>query len=153
MRTPSIICGRFRRSTREQHSTAALTNPYSELVKRYFANPVHAGQLPDEYNNAVVGEAAESATGARVILYAVVDRDTVRILRYQVFGCPHLIAAAEAFCDEAEDQPVATLLELDVPSLMDKLTIPVEKTGRVLLLEDAAKALHIKLTGTTYTED
>lgn len=134
-------------------TSAALTNPYSELVKRYFANPVHAGQLPDKYNKAIVGEAAESETGARVILYAVVDRDTVRILRYQVFGCPHLIAAAEAFCDEAEGQPVATLLELDVPGLMDKLTIPVEKTGRVLILEDAAKALHIKLTGTIHTED
>ena len=133
--------------------TTALTNPYSELVKRYFANPVHAGQLPDEYNNAVVGEAAESETGARVILRAVVDQDTVRILRYQVFGCPHLIAAAEAFCAEAEGQPVSTLLELDVPGLMDKLTIPVEKTGRVFILEDAAKALHLTLTGTTHTED
>lgn len=134
-------------------TSAALTNPYSELVKRYFANPVHAGQLPDKYNKAIVGEAAESETGARVILYAVVDRDTVRILRYQVFGCPHLIAAAEAFCDEAEGQPVAILLELDVPGLMDKLTIPVEKTGRVLILEDAAKALHIELTGTIHTQD
>ena len=134
-------------------TTAALTNPYSELVKRYFANPVHAGQLPDEYNNAVVGEAAESETGARVILHAVVDRDTVRILRYQVFGCPHLIAAAEAFCDQAEGQSVSTLLELDVPGLMDKLTIPVEKTGKMLILEDAVKALHIKLTGTRHTED
>lgn len=133
--------------------TTALRNPYSELVKRYFANPVHAGQLPDEYNNAVVGEAAESETGARVILHAVVDRDTVRILRYQVFGCPHLIAAAEAFCDQAEGQPVSTLLELDVPGLMDKLTIPVEKTGKVLILEDAAKALHITVTGTRHTED
>jgi NifU-like protein involved in Fe-S cluster formation len=134
-------------------TTAALTNPYSELVKRYFANPVHAGQLPDEYNNAVVGEAAESETGARVILHAVVDRDTVRILRYQVFGCPHLIAAAEAFCDQTEGQPVSTLLELDVPGLMDKLTIPVEKTGKMLILEDAAKALHITVTRTRLTED
>jgi len=134
-------------------TTAVLTNPYSVLVKRYFANPVHAGQLPDEYNNAVVSEVAESETGARVILYAVVDGDTVRMLRYQVFGCPHLIAAAEAFCDEAEGQPVSTLLELDVPGLMDKLTIPVEKTGRVLILEDAAKALHITVTGTKYSED
>ena len=134
-------------------TTAAFTDPYNELVRRYFANPVHAGRLSDEYNDAVIGEAAESETGARVILYAVVDCETVRILRYQVFGCPHLIAAAEAFCDEAEGQPVSTLLELDVPGLMDKLTIPVEKTGRVFILEDAAKALHITLTGTTHTED
>ena len=134
-------------------TTVALTNPYNELVKRYFANPVHAGQFPDEYNNAVVGEAAESATGARVILYAVIDRDIIRILRHQVFGCPHLIAAAEAFCDKAEGQPASALLELDLPGLMDELAIPVEKTGKVFILEDAAKALHIMLTGTTQSED
>jgi len=134
-------------------ASASVTDPYSELVRRYFANPVHAGQLSDEYNDAVVGEAAESETGARVVLSAVVDEETVRILRYQVFGCPHLIAAAEAFCDELEGQAVGALTELDVPGLMDKLELPVEKTGRVFILEDAARALHIAVSGTAHTED
>ena len=125
------------------HSKAGT---YSELVRRYFANPVHAGQLPDEYNGGVRGEAAESEAGARVVLSAVVDEDTIRVLRYQVFGCPHLIAAAEAFCDEAEGKALIALTELDVPSLMNSLDIPVEKTGRVFILEDAAKALHIMVT-------
>ena len=121
---------------------------YSELVRRYFANPVHAGQLPEQYNDGVVGEAAESETGARVVLSAVVDEGTIRVLRYQVFGCPHLIAAAEAFCDEAEGKALTALKELDVPTLMSSLAIPVEKTGKVFILEDAAKALHITVTGT-----
>lgn len=133
--------------------TAASDGPYSELVKRYFANPVHAGRLPDEYNDAIVGEAAESETGARVVLSAVVDQETIRFMRYQVFGCPHLIAAAEAFCDEVEGRPVSALTALDVPGLMDRLAIPVEKTGRLFVLEDAAKALHIAVTGTIHTED
>ena len=82
--------------------TNSAGDPYSELVRRFFANPVHSGQLPEEYNDGVVGEATESATGARVVLSAVVDEETIRLLRYQVFGCPHLIAAAEAFCDAVE---------------------------------------------------
>ena len=127
----------------------ALTNPYSELVRRYFANPVHAGRLPDAYNDAVIGEAAESEMGIRVVLSAVADGDTIRFLRYRVFGCPHLIAAAESFCDEVEGQPISALLKLNVPDLMDKLTIPVEKTGRVFILEDAVKALHITLMAMT----
>ena len=119
---------------------------YSELVRQYFANPVHAGLLSDEYNDSVEGEAAESETGARIVLSAVVDEDTIRVLRYQVFGCPHLIAAAEAFCDEAEGKSVTALTELDVSGLMNSLAIPVEKTGRVFILEDAARALHITAT-------
>lgn len=132
---------------------ASVTDPYSELVRRYFANPVHAGPMPDEYNDAVIGEAAESETGARVVLSAVVDEGTVRILRYQVFGCPHLIAAAEAFCHEHEGKALGALTEPDVSGLMDKLAIPVEKTGRVFILEDAARALHISLTEAAQTED
>ena len=120
-----------------------MSNPYSELVRGYFANPVHAGRLPEKYNNGVVGEAAESESGTRVVLSAVVDDETIRLLRYQVFGCPHLIAAAEAFCDEAEGKTVTALTELDVSSLMNRLAIPVEKTGKVFILEDAARALHI----------
>ncbi len=127
-------------------TTDSIEDTYSELVRRYFANPVHAGRLPEEYNDGVVGEAAESDTGARVVLSAVVDEETIRLLRYQVFGCPHLIAAAEAFCDEAEGKGFAALTALDVPRLMNSLAIPVEKTGRVFVLEDAAKALHITVT-------
>jgi len=126
--------------------TNGMSDPYSELVRGYFANPVHAGQLPDEYNNGVVGEAAESESGSRVVLSAVVDGETIRLLRYQVFGCPHLIAAAEAFCDEVEGKAIAALTELDVASLMNRLAIPVEKTGKVFILEDAARALHITVT-------
>ncbi len=123
-----------------------MNDPYSELVRGFFANPVHAGRLPDEYNGGVVGEAAESESGTRVILSAVVDEETIRVLRYQVFGCPHLIAAAEAFCTEAEGNAVATLTDLDIPRLMKRLDIPLEKTGRVFILEDAANALHITAT-------
>ena len=131
----------------------ALAEPYSELVRRYFANPVHAGRLPDAYNDAVIGEAAESEMGVRVVLSAVVDGDTIRVLRYRVFGCPHLIAAAEFFCNEVEGQAISALLELNVPALMDKLTIPVEKTGRIFILEDAVKILHIALIEMTHIEN
>jgi NifU-like protein involved in Fe-S cluster formation len=134
-------------------TTDSAAEAYSELVRRYFANPVHAGHLPDEYNDGVVAEAAESDTGARVVIAAVVEDETIRLLRYQVFGCPHLIAAAEAFCDDAEGQPLTALAELDVPKLMERLAIPVEKTGRLFILEDAAKALHIRVSGATSTED
>ncbi len=127
-------------------TTDSVEDTYSELVRRYFANPVHAGKLPEEYNEGIVAEAAESDTGARVVLSAVVDEESIRLLRYQVFGCPHLIAAAEAFCDAVEGKGFRALTDLDVPSLMRSLAIPVEKTGKVFVLEDAANALHIKVT-------
>jgi NifU-like protein involved in Fe-S cluster formation len=106
-------------------------DPYNELVRQYFANPVHAGEIPEEYNDALSGEASESGAGARVVLSATVDGESIHMLRYRICGCPHLIAAAEAFCAEAEGKPIAALNKLDVKGLMEKLAIPVEKTGSV----------------------
>lgn len=127
-------------------TVALMADPYNKLVRQYFANPVHAGGLPDEYNDVLVAEASESGTGARVVFSAVINGETIRVLRYQILGCPHLIAAAEAFCDEAEGQTVKALSELNVQGLMDRLEIPVEKAGRLFILEDAAKALHIRVS-------
>ena len=123
-----------------------MSTPYSELVRGYFANPVHAGHLPDGYNDGVLAEAADPDGGARVVLSALVDGETIRRLRYKILGCPHLIAATEAFCDDAEGQEISALIELDVRKLMERLAIPVEKTGRLFILEDAAKALHISVS-------
>ena len=130
-----------------------MSTPYSELVRGYFANPVHAGHLPDEYNDRVVAEAAEPDGGARVVLSALVDGETIRRLRYKIFGCPHLIAATEAFCDDTEGQEISALIELDVRKLMERLAIPVEKTGRLFILEDAAKALHISVSAMRPEQD
>jgi NifU-like protein involved in Fe-S cluster formation len=86
-------------------------------------------------------------------LAALVDGNTVRSLRYQAYGCPHLIAATEAFCIDAEGRPLTVLADLDVAELMERLAIPVEKTGRLFILEDAVKALHIKANQRLATED
>lgn len=129
------------------------TGDYSTLVRHYFANPVHAGRLADDYNGSIEAEASESAGGARVLLSALLDGESIRLLRYRVYGCPHLIAAAEAFCDETEGQNVAALVNMNVSGLMERLSIPVEKTGRLFILEDAAKALHIKASGVNSTQD
>ena len=130
-----------------------MTDPYSELVRRHFANPVHAMAPPDGYDDAVTVSASESESGVRVTLAALLDGDDICYLRYRIFGCPHLIAAAEDFCTAMEGKPVSALLELNVPILMDKLDIPVEKTGRLFILEDAARELHIVATGSTPSED
>jgi NifU-like protein involved in Fe-S cluster formation len=131
----------------------SISGDYSELVRRYFANPDHAGHLPDDCNESIEVEAAESESGARVVLSALVVDDTVQSLRYQIFGCPHLIAAAEAFCHDTEGRPAAALGDIDVPQLMERLAIPVEKTGRLFILEDAARALHIKWNRIQSKED
>lgn len=128
--------------------------PYNDAVRRYFANPVHAGDLPANCPRDSVAEACVSSNGCRVVLAAAVDNGILRAIRFRAFGCPHLIAAAEAFCADAEGGPTAALRNFDVRALMERLSVPVEKTGRILLLQDAAEALARTLTdGTNRTRN
>jgi len=62
-------------------------------------------------------------------------------MRFRAWGCPHVIAAAEAACATLEGRPVAELLEFPISGLMENLAVPVEKTGRILVLEEALRSL------------
>lgn len=115
--------------------------PYSDRVRAHFATPAHAGDLEGRYPVEVAGEAAESAGGCRVVLSAGIDGGIFNEVRFRVFGCPHLVAAAEEWCRQVEGNRASSRTGPAIAGLMDLLDVPVEKTGRLLVLEDAWAAL------------
>ena len=123
--------------------------PYSAAVLRYFNAPAHAGNLAAEDPAAVTAYAEEGGAGARILLTAVADSARLRAIRFLVFGCPHLVAAAERVCERFEGQPVEMIAAFDPQELIETLSVPVEKTGRILLLEDAVRALYDACTAKT----
>jgi len=110
-------------------------DPYSPLVRRLFAEPRHAGRA-----GAGANAYAESSD-ARVELRACVVDGVLTELGFRAWGCPHLIAACEYVCDRFEGAGVDAFGNFEVRSLVDKLSMPVEKTGRLLVLEDAIRDL------------
>lgn len=114
---------------------------YSERVRHYFDKPRHAGDLSAEEGRRVSAQASEGGAGARIRLTAVAENDHLAALRFRVFGCPYLIAAAEAVCERFEGTPVQSLAEFSVEELIVTLEVPIEKTGRILLLEEALQSL------------
>ena len=119
----------------------ALTEPYNERVRSLFANPAHAGDLRPRAGERRTAQAGSPAAGAEIRLAAVVENGTVVEMRFRAFGCPHLVAAAEWLCREMEGQPLEALGKVDWAEMRTILAAPVEKTGRLLLLEDAAALL------------
>jgi len=79
--------------------------------------------------------------GVRVWLAATAEDSSIAEMRFRAWGCPHLIAAAELACAALEGGPVADLLEFSAAGLMENLPVPVEKTGRILVLEDTVRSL------------
>ena len=111
------------------------TDPYSARVREFFSVPAHAGELDSPLRVAVDDQ------GVRINLSAEVAAGEVRALRFLAWGCPHVIALAEAFCADFEGRPVAELLEFSASDFMQSLSVPVEKTGRILVIEDAVRSL------------
>ncbi len=110
-------------------------DPYSALVRELFAATAHAGTIED----GIVVRIEEQ--GMRVELSATADGERLGELRFRAWGCPHLIAAAEAFCAGYRGRRISSLSEFSASGLMQTLAVPVEKTGRILVLEDAVRSL------------
>ena len=111
------------------------SSPYSARVRDYFTQPAHAGALATGQSVLLEGQ------DVRLQLAAAVRCGRVEAMRFKAWGCPHTIAAAEAACRTLEGRPVEALLEFSAHGLMEELPVPVEKTGRILLLEDAVHSL------------
>jgi len=100
-----------------------------------FAAPAHAGTLSAATTILVEDQ------GARVELSARAEQGRLAAMRFRAWGCPHLIAATEWACDYYESGPVAALEVFPIARIMEYLAVPTEKTGRILVLEDAIQAL------------
>ncbi len=114
---------------------------YNEAVRRIFADPAHAGDLRGEYDLNLVADVAESASGARITLAAGIRGGIIAGMAFRVLGCPHLIAALEIVCTALEEKPVVGLENFDSADITQQLSVPVEKSGRILLLDDALATL------------
>lgn len=125
--------------------TIAPDNPYNLSTREYFEQPVHAGDLQGAYTVSAVAVAEESAAGARIQLAVGIEDGRLKECRFRVFGCPHLIAAGEWLCEYYQGKTLGELLQFRAADCMDQLMVPVEKTGRILLLEDAIRSLAERL--------
>jgi NifU-like protein involved in Fe-S cluster formation len=114
---------------------------YNEDVRRYFADPRHAGDLQEDYELTLVADVSESDSGAHVEMSAGIRGGIIIAMAYRVWGCPHLVAALELVCETLEGQPVSGLENFESADITQQLSVPVEKTGRILLLEDALATL------------
>jgi len=123
------------------------TSSYNRAVRRHFADPQHGGKLQDDYELTLVADVSESEHGAHIVISAGIRGGVIARMVYRVWGCPHLIAALECVCTTFEGQPVAGLEIFDSADITQELSVPVEKTGRILLLEDALATLWAQCAG------
>lgn len=114
---------------------------YNDAVRAYFTDTAHAGDLRRSHGQTLIADVSESEGGAQVILAAGIESGSIAEMAYRVWGCPHLIAALERACQTLVNLPVECLENFDSADITQNLAVPTEKTGRILLIEDALAAL------------
>jgi NifU-like protein involved in Fe-S cluster formation len=110
-------------------------DPYNSMVRAYFAQAQHAGVV----ENGATGYFEDQ--GMRIRLSAEVADGRLLKLRFEAWGCPHVLAASEAFCRQFEGRPATDLEQFETTPIMRDLAVPIEKTGRILVLEDTVRSL------------
>ena len=111
---------------------------YSSEVQQRFLSPGRAGKFDEGAPGLVSGEAADRSLNAWVRLQVQVLDGAIGAARFIVYGCPFTVAAADWAAEWLEGKPPTALLELGMRERREALGVPLEKLGKLLLIEDAA---------------
>jgi len=127
---------------------------YNELTMRYFMSDALAGVLsgPDTHRGAAGSRAqgtwvqfdVKADGGAEFgaeVGAGVAGSGTIVAARFLAFACPHTIAVSAWIAAHAVGLPVNAsvrpALPLSVLELSERFDVPLEKRGRLLIIEDA----------------
>jgi hypothetical protein len=112
---------------------------YSNLTWQHFDNPTCAGVL----TGAAVrrGAAGSRAQGIWVQFDVQIrlrhQESIVEAVRFLAYACPHVIAVADWVAQKAVRGPSEPVLPESVRGLRERFEVPIEKLGRLLIVEDA----------------
>lgn len=108
---------------------------YNDLTRRHFETAAGAGVLSGSGTRR--GVAGSVAQGTWVQFDVQFEAKTVHAVRFLAFGCPHVIAAADWIALRAVGWEATGALPESVPALRERFAMPIEKLGRLLVIEDA----------------
>ena len=111
-----------------------------DLVRTLFEATPRAGRGGAGW---VSGAARHPPSGSALCWHWLVTAGRIEAARYEVRGCPDLVAGAALAAELLEGQP-ADLPRLEPRQLLSRLAAPTEKLGKFLLLQDAADAAAIQ---------
>lgn len=116
-------------------------DPLSARVRAYFTSLPGAGTPPPDEAGWRTGRAGSEAAEAVVVVHLRLSPSgQLLALRYQAWGCPHVLATLAWLAEVWPGQPGSALPAGGPQGWARELDVPVEKLGRLLVIEDAVRA-------------
>ena len=113
---------------------------YSPTVVEHFEHPRNGGHF-EAGEGVIRGTAGSVAQGTMFILSARVAGERIEAVRFEAYGCPHCIAAGSWLSERLVGLNREQLRTWRWREADQALHFPLEKRGRLLILEDAVRAL------------
>ncbi|HLZ97136.1 MAG TPA: iron-sulfur cluster assembly scaffold protein [Steroidobacteraceae bacterium] len=112
---------------------------YSNLTRLHFDDPVCAGVLSGAgVRRGMAGARAQGVWVQFDVRIGARNQELiVEAARFLAYGCPHVIAVADWVARQAVGGPAEPVLPEGVQALRERFEVPIEKLGRLLIVEDA----------------
>jgi len=117
-----------------------MSDEYSPLVIEHFERPRHVGNFAPG-DDVIAGRAGRRDQGAEFAISARLSNERIAEARFEAYGCPHCVAAGSWLAESLVGADRERVQRWTWRDLADALEIPTAKRGRLLILEDAVRAL------------
>jgi cysteine desulfurase len=132
------------RDTTKEQVEAAVNQVRVAYLRLRGESPANAPPVSDWNTLAgqrLLGEAGEQRLGTWVRIAVRAQDGFVEEARVQVYGCPHTHAAGRHLASLLPGRPLAALAPGSPEEWRVAVCAPIEKLGRMLIIEDALRAL------------
>jgi hypothetical protein len=119
---------------------AAVRRELSRLRALSPALPPPVADWRGEGATVLSGEAGAVRLGTWVRLMLCIEGDIVKAARFQAYGCPHTLAVCRALVARLPGRRRDALQPGTPEQWRQEVDAPVEKLGRMLIIEDALRA-------------
>jgi NifU-like protein involved in Fe-S cluster formation len=113
---------------------------YTSVVVDHFEQPRNGGHF-EAGEGVIQGVAGSIAQGTMFALSARLGGERIEAVRFEAYGCPHCIAAGSWLSERLVGLTQPELRAWRWREADQALRFPLEKRGRLLILEDAVRAL------------
>jgi NifU-like protein involved in Fe-S cluster formation len=129
--------------TTRVHIAAAIAAVKREVLRLRSLSPASGAAPfpneagPDDASGIVTGEAGSTDREAWIRFHLATEGDAVKDARFQAYGCPHTLAVTAWVAERLPGRSRAELVPGTPHEWAEALAVPIEKLGRLLIVEDA----------------
>jgi cysteine desulfurase len=134
--------GRFTTEAEIDFALAAVTAAVQRLraLSPRVATPAYGSDWNASAYRQVSGEAGTEQQGTWVRFHLLISDQSVKDARFQAFACPHTVDTAAWLCEQLRGRGRAELAAGTPQEWARACGVPIEKLGRLLVVEDALNA-------------